>query len=153
MISGHISLIDRDAPSLTADILAGLRFLATTDLARLPAGRTDIDGDRMFALISDYETAPKGTKRPESHRRHLDIQYVASGREMIGYAPLNRAGAVAEDLSADRDLIFYAGVDGETDLVMETGDWAVFYPTDIHRPGCRLGAAEKVRKVVIKIRL
>ncbi len=151
MYLSHIATLDRDAANLPENIRRGLRFLAGTDIAALPAGRVDIDGDRMFALIQDYETAPKADKRPESHARYIDIQYMASGREMIGYAPLAGGNPVAEDLLADRDIQFFSTVTDETDLVLGAGAYAVFYPTDIHRPGCVAGVAAKVRKVVVKI--
>lgn len=153
MFLSHLSTLDRDAPNLPEAIQRGLRFLADTDIAALPVGRVDIDGDAIFALVQEYETEPKGRRRPEAHVRHLDIQYVAEGREVIGYAPINRGGAIAEDLLAQRDVVFYASVDGESDLVMEAGNWAVFYPNDIHRPCCLVGTSGKVRKVVVKIRL
>jgi biofilm protein TabA len=151
MYLSHIATLDRDAANLPENIRRGLRFLAGTDIATLPTGRVDIDGDRMFALIQDYETAPKADKRPESHARYIDIQYVASGREAIGYAPLAHANPVAENFFEGRDVQFFASVTDETDLVLGTGAYAVFHPTDIHRPGCVAGAPTKVRKVVVKI--
>ena len=151
MYLSHIATLDRDAANLPEDILRGLKFLAETDIAALPAGRVDIDGDRLFALIQDYETVPKAEKRPESHASYIDIQYVASGREVIGYAPLAGNNPVAEDLLESRDVQFFATVADETDLVLGTGAYAVFHPTDIHRPGCAAGAPAKVRKVVVKI--
>ena len=151
MYLSHIATLDRDAASLPTDIQRGLRFLADTVIAALPAGRVDIDGDRMFALIQDYDTVPKAEKRPESHARYIDIQYVASGREVIGYAPLAGDNPVAENFFEGRDVQFFSTVADETDLVLGTGAYAVFHPTDIHRPGCAAGAPAKVRKVVVKI--
>jgi hypothetical protein len=88
MYLSNLATLDRDAATLPANIQKGLKFLAETDIAALPAGRVDIEGDTIFALIQDYDTAPKAEKRPESHARYIDIQYVFSGREIIGYAPI-----------------------------------------------------------------
>jgi YhcH/YjgK/YiaL family protein len=151
MYLSHIATLDRDAALLPDDIRRGLRFLAGTDINSLPAGRVDIDGDRMFALVQDYDTVPKAEKRPESHARYIDIQYVARGREAIGYAPLSGDNPVEENFFDSRDVQFFASVADESDLILGTGAYAVFYPTDIHRPGCIAGAPEKVRKVVVKI--
>ena len=151
MYLSHIATLDRDSASLPETIRRGLRFLAETDINALPVGRVDIDGDRLFALIQDYETAPKTEKRPESHARYIDIQYVASGREVIGYAPLAGNNPVSEDLLESRDVQFFATAADESDLVLGTGAYAIFHPTDIHRPGCAAGAPAKVRKVVVKI--
>lgn len=151
MYLSHIATLDRDAAALPENIRKGLEFLATTDITALPAGRVDIDGDRLFALIQDYQTAPKADKRPESHARYIDIQYMASGREVIGYAPLAGNNPVAENLFESRDIQFFTTVADETDLVLGVGAYAVFYPTDIHRPGCAAGEPANVRKVVVKI--
>jgi len=151
MYLGHIATLDRDGPNLPESVRQGLKFLAETDIASLPAGRVDIDGDRLFALVQDYETAPKAERRAEAHARYIDIQYVASGREMIGYAPLAGDNPVSENLLDERDIQFFATVADETDLLLGTGAYAVFHPTDIHRPGCAAGAPAPVRKVVVKI--
>lgn len=153
MILGHIGTLSYDLARQQPDIARGLKFLAETDILALPAGRVDIDGDRLFALIQDYETGPKASKRPESHAAYADIQYVAAGAEMIGYAPLAGNTAVAENFFDSRDVQFFSSVSGETDLMLGAGAYAVFYPTDIHRPGCAAGETQKVRKVVVKIRL
>lgn len=151
MYLSKLATLDRDAATLPANIQKGLKFLAETDIAALPAGRVDIEGDTIFALIQDYDTAPKAEKRPESHARYIDIQYVFSGREIIGYAPLAADYTVEEDLFESKDVKFYSKVTDETDLLLGAGAYAVFYPTDIHRPGCAAEAPGKVRKVVIKL--
>ena len=153
MYLSHLATLDRDAAILPENVRKGLDFLARTDIASLPAGRVDIEGDSIFALIQDYDTAPKAEKRPESHARYMDIQYVFSGREVIGCAPLAGDHTVEEDLFEGRDVRFYSNVTDETDLLMGPGAYALFYPTDIHRPGCAAETAGKVRKVVVKVLL
>ncbi len=152
MILSRLAHLDAEASTIPAAVLEGLRFLAATDFEKAAPGRIDIDGDRLFALVQDYASAPKAERRAESHARYIDIQYVASGRELIGWAPLDGAGAITEDAFADRDVRFYAAPAGETDCLVEAGSYAVFFPWDVHRPGCAAGPATPVRKVVVKIR-
>lgn len=141
---------DRYAPALPgmADALAWLRAFD----ASIPDGRHPIDGDRVFALVSSYATGPSTEKRFEAHRRHADVQFVASGSERILYVPA--AGlTVAEPYSDANDILFFEEPKVSTSLLVETGDAAVFFPQDAHKPGCMAGARHDVRKVVVKIRL
>lgn len=154
MIFGRLDNLKAEQETLPEAVREGLRFIKDTDLASAPVGRVDIDGDRIFAMVQDYETKPLSENRPESHIRYLDIQYVVSGREVIGLAPLDGAGAPVTDFREERDLLFYDDVSGEMPLTMNAGSYAVFYPWDVHRPACQLNdQSESVRKVVVKIRL
>ncbi|WP_373236384.1 YhcH/YjgK/YiaL family protein [Cohaesibacter celericrescens] len=152
MIYGRLDNLAVEAVTLPKKILKGLQFLKETDLAAAPEGRIDIDGENMFALVQDYATKPKSDARPETHVRYIDIQFVFSGEEAIGFAPLATVPPAIEDCLAERDVRFYDdGISGETSLIMSAGSYAVFYPWDVHRPGCSVSDATDVRKVVVKI--
>ncbi|SFO42830.1 YhcH/YjgK/YiaL family protein [Cohaesibacter marisflavi] len=151
MIYGRLDNLSEVASTLPQTILEGLRFLAETDLVALPEGRNEIDGDRMFAMVQDYEPKPKDEARPEAHKRYIDIQYVAKGTELIGTTALSKAPNVVEDLLEQNDVYFLDGLKEESMLAMSEGTYAVFYPWDVHRPGCSAGEASQVRKIVVKI--
>jgi YhcH/YjgK/YiaL family protein len=74
--------------ALGTRIARGLQFLAKTDLASLAPGRHELDGKRLFALVSDYTPKPLAECRWEAHRRYLDLQYLVSGIERMGVAPI-----------------------------------------------------------------
>ena len=85
---------------------AGLAWLRGFDPAT-PDGRYLIEGERVFALVSRYHTGPATEKRFETHRRYLDLQYLAQGRERILYLPL---GGLEVETPYDeaKDITFYA---------------------------------------------
>ncbi len=118
----------------------------------LPDGRHPVDGERVFALVSSYATGPSTEKRFEAHRRHADVQWIASGAERILYLPAGGL-AVAEPYSDETDVLFFEEPRVSSSLLMGAGDAAVFFPDDAHKPGCMAGARHEVRKVVVKIRL
>ncbi|HEX6042167.1 YhcH/YjgK/YiaL family protein [Longimicrobium sp.] len=132
-------------------VAAGLRWLRTFDPA-IPDGRHAIDGDDVFALVSTYDTGPSTEKRFETHVRHVDLQYVASGHERILHAP---AAALTVETPYDEatDVAFYAEPPFASSLLMRPGDLAVFHPDDAHKPGCMAGGRHTVRKVVVKVRV
>ena len=114
----------------------------------LAAGRHAIDEDRIFALVQDYETKPREAGRWEAHRRYCDVQFVASGVEFIGVAPLDGM-RVVEAYDEAKDVAFF---EGEGDLVtLRAGSFAIFWPHDAHMPGVAAGGPTAVRKVVVKV--
>ena len=45
---------------LNERLYKGLAFLKETDVASLPVGRYEIDGDEVFALVQEYTRMPLG---------------------------------------------------------------------------------------------
>jgi len=140
---------DRYLPALPgmAEALAWLRAFDPT----LPDGRHAIDGDCVFALVSSYATGPSTEKRFEAHRRHADVQWIATGAERILYLPADSL-PVAEPYNEENDIVFFDEPKVSSSLLLNPGDAALFFPEDAHKPGCMAGARHDVRKVVVKIR-
>ena len=127
---------------------AAFHFLKNTNLAALPEGRFEIDGDRLFSLTQTYQTKPLEGGKLEAHRKYIDIQFVVSGEEYIGYAPLADQKPV-EPFQTEKDIGFYHGDSSLTKI--SAGMFAIFYPNDAHLPSRYLQAAAPVRKIVIKV--
>jgi YhcH/YjgK/YiaL family protein len=126
-----------------------LAWVAATDLTKLPVGRQEIDGDNVFALVSEYKTKAMADGKWETHRRYLDLQCVLSGIEQIGYAPASTlAGG---DYTPDKDITFLTGTGNF--IVAEPGRFMLLWPDDAHMPGMAIGESVPVRKVVVKIRM
>ena len=129
-----------------------LAFLKRPDLAMLAPGRYDIDGDDVFATVSDIDLKPFGmTQRAELHRAYIDIQAPLSGPETIGFLELAPEYGAKVEIDPERDIAFF---DVATKPVtLAPGEFAVIQPvTGAHAPGHAVGAARRVRKLVIKIR-
>lgn len=63
-------------------------YIKQTNLKNLNPGRYDIDGENIFALISEYQTKSEAEGKLEAHKKYIDVQYVIEGEELMGYAPL-----------------------------------------------------------------
>lgn len=151
MIFGQLANLKQEKGALSFAVQRGLQYLQDTDLNQLSTGRHDIVGDTMFALVSEYELAPKESKQPETHEKYIDIQYVARGEELICCSFLSGNCEIEKDELAERDLVFYKQVDEEVNLVLTPGRYAIFFPGDVHRPGCIHNNQQQVKKIVIKI--
>jgi YhcH/YjgK/YiaL family protein len=130
-------------------------YLAATNLDALKDGRYPIDGENVYAIASSYETSPAESRKLEAHRTYADIQVLLAGEETIQWTPLEGL-PVLEDYQADKDIILLADRPGPAGLVpvhLTPGLFAVFFAWDAHKPGCSLRQPQKVRKLVIKVRL
>lgn len=132
-------------------VQTALEWIASHDVAHMDAGAYELQGRDLYAMIQDFTTEPAEVRRPERHNDYLDIQYVVSGVERMGYAPYTGRETVDEDPEG-QDVTFYRGLEGESFVDVGPGAYCVFFSNDIHRPGCAAGQPGSVRKVVVKMR-
>ena len=148
MIKDSLNRIERYR-GLSPRLDQAIDFLAAANLAALETGRHVIDGDRIYATASGYQTRPLAEGKWEAHRRYIDIQVIVAGQERIGCAA-SEHHAVTQPYSAELDVLFL-DVDQGDELLLGAGDFAVFWPEDAHRPCMAVGQPEPVRKVVVKV--
>ena len=132
---------------LNEQLYKGLAFLKETDVASLPVGRYEIDGDAVVALVQEYETHLPEECRWEAHYTYTDIQYVVEGSERMGWNTLD--GVVKTEDRPEDDVYFF---ESEGDhFVLHTGQFAVFTPQDAHRPGMAVDRQAPIKKIVVKV--
>lgn len=153
MIFGHINHAEEALAVLPPPLQRAIRHLKTTDFAALPTGNYDLEGKDMIVQVIDMTTKPVEENRPEVHRKYIDVQFLCHGSERIGVADDTGRNVVAKDMLAERDLLFYEGMENESTLQMHPGNFAVFFPWDVHRPACHAGQPAPIRKVVVKVAL
>lgn len=124
-------------------------YLKNTDLKNLANGRHVIDGDNVYAIVTEAPTKDYDKTAFESHRRYIDLQYVITGEENMARAPVTSI-AISKPYDEATDLANYAG-EGKIYTVPE-GTFILFFPTDAHRPNITPGGNKVVKKIVIKIR-
>ncbi len=151
IIYGRVRDIPDEANSFPLPIKKALDYLRKTDFSSLENGKHQIQGDELYAVVMNYETKLKGEKKAEIHQNYIDLQYVISGEEIIGAAPLDLNSHPSEEYDSKKDAAFYETLTGETELLLKTGEYAFFFPEDIHRPGCASKESTGVRKAVVKI--
>jgi len=127
---------------------AAFRFLRRVDLARLPPGRHGIDGDRVYAVVANDKARRREEAKLEAHRKYIDIQFVISGNEEMGWKPLKSCGAVSVAYNPEKDIEFLAG-SPDTWITVAPGSFVIFFPEDAHAP---LVGAGTIHKVVVKVK-
>jgi biofilm protein TabA len=133
--------------SLHPGFADGFAFLQRDDLAELPDGRHDIDGQRVFAIVS--RTHGRGQERSplEIHRRYIDIQFVVGGEDCIGWLPAADCRRASTPYDEQKDMGFFFDRP-KTWVAIRPGVFGVFYPEDAHAP---LAASGPIHKVVVKV--
>ena len=147
MIVGNIHHLQSWLPEELREAIEYIKSHVSDETAK---GKHAIDGDRLFYLISEDTTEPGELRRAEYHARYLDIQIVLKGQEGMTFST-QPAGVPETDWLADKDIAFIGqGIDEKT-VILNEGDFVVFYPGEVHKPLCAVGAPAQVRKAVVKL--
>ncbi|HIJ68448.1 MAG TPA: YhcH/YjgK/YiaL family protein [Deltaproteobacteria bacterium] len=128
-----------------------LSFAVEFDPAK-PDGRYEIESEKIYALVSSYETSPASQNRFEIHRKYADVQVVIEGEETVEVSLSSELRSVSEYCGA-KDKVFLESPMDSASLVMRRGDFAVIYPNEAHRPNCDVHGKLHVRKIVVKVRM
>lgn len=135
--------------SFSEKLEKALSYLSSTNFTNVEAGRYDIDGENVYALVSEYNTKPLSAAKWESHRKYIDVQFMVIGKEKMGYTEAKKV-ITLEEYNSDKDYTIHKG-EGNF-LNAEEGHFAIFFPTDIHMPGVAINIPKPVKKVVVKVR-
>ncbi|MCX6320930.1 MAG: YhcH/YjgK/YiaL family protein [Bacteroidia bacterium] len=127
-------------------------FLKNSDLSKLEIKRYNIDGDNLYAPVSEYLTKNEEDARYEAHQKYIDIQYVISGVEQMGIAPISQKKDVLVPYDATKDIEFMT-VNQGVNYKATPDKFFIFFPSDAHRPGLKVGENSQVRKVVVKVKV
>lgn len=126
-----------------------INFLNTLSV-ETPVGRYEIK-DGVYANVDEYTTKNHEKCDLEAHKKYIDIQLLLSGNERIDFADI-KGMSVKIPYDEKRDVMFFNLPEKVNTLYLKSGNFALFYPEDAHRP--QMNSSEvscKVKKVVVKI--
>jgi len=125
-------------------------YLKETDFSKMELGKYEIDGENIYALVNEYNTKDESEGKLEAHKKYIDVQFVAKGSELMGFAPLENQ-TVIDPYNDQNDITFLNGEKSFTQV--NEGMFAIFFPTDVHLPGIKVNEKSYVKKVVIKVKV
>jgi biofilm protein TabA len=125
-------------------------FLKNNDLQNLAVGKYPIDGDNVFASVTEDATKDLDKTKWESHRKYIDLQYVIAGDENIGVASITKATVIIP-YDETRDAANYTA-EGKIYKAVP-GTFFILFPGDVHRASITTGGNKVDKKIVIKIRV
>lgn len=128
-----------------------MQFFNDNDLETFPAGKLRLDGDDLFINIIDLNSRPKKEVPMEAHRDYIDIQVPLTTTETMGYKAQEDCQEMLQEYDEGKDLELYND-ESVAEFQVPVGYFAVFFPSDGHRPGL-IPEGTKLRKLIVKTRV
>ena len=119
-----------------------VEYVKTHDMSGMPAGRCDIDGERLYANIAEYRTTDASERFWEAHRAYLDVHVMLRGTERIDLNFLRNMET--RPYVKEEDFLPMDGEEIESVTIRE-GDFLVCFPGDAHRTGVAAGEPETIK--------
>lgn len=129
-----------------------LQFLNENNPHKLRDGDIEIDGRDLFVKVLRY--LPKDAKENnfEAHKFYTDVQVVLGGREKMQFTCDKQARPLGEYKKAT-DTRFFSDSSNISEVVIKNGEFIVFFPGELHKPGCVYKASKnRVLKLVFKVK-
>jgi len=126
---------------------SAFNYLGTTNLAAIDSGRFNIEGDNLIAIFSKGPGRERASAKLECHRHYIDIQYIISGNDEMGWKPLRDCKQPVSEFNTEKDIQFFNDTP-ESWVIAPTGAFCLFFPEDAHAP---LVSSGLIHKVVLKI--
>ena len=129
-----------------------LDWLQKQNFATMESRQFPIRGKEIYAILQRYEPRSRAEAQWEAHRKYFDIQYVATGRERMGYAPLDTL-TQSKPYNPESDVVMLTG---SGDFInAPQGALFILGPDDAHMPAIAPEPGgtfdSEVTKVVVKV--
>lgn len=148
MILDSITNIDKYS-SLHPRFFKAFEFIKNQNLETLEPGKFEIDGKELHASVSAKEGVKAEDAKFEAHDNYIDIQVCPSGSETIGWSARENCKEIKVPYNPEKDVTFFSDKP-ETYFQFKAGQFAIFYPEDVHAPMIGEGI---VKKLVVKVKI
>ena len=125
-------------------------WLKENNLQTIAKGKYPIDGDNVFASVTEDPSKDFDKTGWESHKKYIDVQCVITGDEKMGKWPVAEVTSVTKPYDETKDVANYTAP-GKF-YVIPAGTFIIFFPGEAHRPNITPGGNKVVKKIVIKVR-
>jgi YhcH/YjgK/YiaL family protein len=136
---------------LSDSINRALQFLKETPFVQKKDGHYEIESNELFYVIYTYNSKPSEEFKFEVHKKHIDIQYMVSGYEAMGYAPLSTLTTIKKPYDDVMDVALYDTPNSYSEIIFSEGMFILLYPDEGHMFKCQLDGPLMVRRVLVKI--
>jgi biofilm protein TabA len=124
-------------------------YISSIDLQKQEDGKFDI-AEGLKAIFSKAQGKKRETslEKFECHNANIDIQLCINGIETIGWKPREKCLTANGDFNTEKDVQFFSDAP-DMFFHLTNGQFAIFFPEDVHAP--MIGDGE-IKKLVIKVK-
>lgn len=101
----------------------------------------------IYAIIGKSQPKQKSEQLLETHKKYIDLQYIISGKDKIGWKFLDKSFIVDTKYNKKNDITFFK-TSPDIFITLKKGDFVIFFTEDAHSPLC---GKTPVKKCVFKI--
>jgi biofilm protein TabA len=125
-------------------------YINQNDIANLPDGVSEIaEGLKVIVATGNGKTVEASLTKFECHDKNIDIQLCVKGLETIAWKPREKCIAPNGEYNPDKDVRFFSDAP-DMSFQLTDGQFAIFYPEDVHAP--MIGEGE-IKKLVFKVKI
>jgi biofilm protein TabA len=135
--------------SLSPLFAKAFEFIQQQNLDTIEVGKYEIEGKELHASVSLKDGVTAADAKFEAHNNYADIQVCPAGTEQIGWKPRNTCTQPKGEYNPEKDVVFFDDKP-DTYFSLQAGQFAIFYPEDVHAPMIGEGP---IKKLVVKVKL
>jgi biofilm protein TabA len=125
-------------------------FVNQNDFDTLESGVIQIEeGLKVIVSTANGKTRESSLAKFECHDKSIDIQLCVSGLETMAWKPREKCVSPNGDYNPEKDVRFFNDAP-DMDFQLTDGQFAIFYPGDVHAP--MIGEGE-IKKLVFKVKI
>ena len=136
--------------SLHPSFAKAFDYINQNDVATLADGIYETpEGLKVIVNTGMGKTVESSLAKFECHDKNIDIQLCVKGLESMAWKPREKCLTPNGEYNPDKDVRFFSDAP-DMSFQLTDGQFAVFFPEDVHAP--MIGDGE-IKKVVIKVKI
>lgn len=137
--------------NLQAKLDKAIDFISNLDFQNLKVGRYEVTPD-FYYTVQEYKVFDESEASYESHRKHIDIQWVYEGVERLYVTDVN--GLFPSDAyDEEKDVVHYYDTNNMSSMILQPNSCIILFPKDAHKPSNFKDNDCIIKKVVGKLKL
>ncbi len=126
-----------------------IKYIKCLDKNELKTGVHYVS-ETFYYFVQEYDTKDRMDCKLESHRKHVDIQWIVEGEEELNVTDISGLKLDIE-YSEEADIMFWEPKRNMMRMILTPGAYVVLYPQNAYMGCISVNSPVKVKKIVGKV--